>query len=575
MKLRIALLFSLFSLLIFDSCTTEEKEYADTIFINGNIYTADSTNTKVEAVAVKNGKILDLGSSKNISAYKNEVTQVVDLKGKTMTPGFIEGHGHLMGLGYNMLDLDLLDVKSYDELVARVEEAVKKAKPGQWILGRGWHQDKWDNSNETFVNGFQTHDKLSAVSPDNPVYLKHASGHAVFANMNAMKLSGVLPMSTESMVNMNLEGAEIIRDKNGSPTGIFVEPAAYNLIADNIPKESEQRKRQALELAIKACQENGITSFHDAGVHPDTIDLYFKFKEEGKLKLRTYVMLSGWNKRLLNEWYEKGPEIDTAEHLLEVRSIKLNCDGALGSRGAWLLEEYSDMPGHYGFETLPMSFVLETAKSGLKYGFQVCSHAIGDRANHEILDRYEQAFNAVPGNNDHRYRIEHAQHLHPEDIPRFGQMGVIPAMQAIHMSSDRPWAIDRLGNKRIVEGAYMWRSLIDSGAIIVNGTDVPVEPLNPLACFYASVTRKTLEGNPEGGYEPEQKMTREEALKSYTINAAYGAFQENELGSIEIGKIADFAVFDKDIMTIPEADILSTKVDMTVFGGEIVYERNE
>jgi predicted amidohydrolase YtcJ len=265
--------------------------------------------------------------------------------------------------------------------------------------------------------------------------------------------------------------------------------------------------------------------------------------------------------------------VDTA-HRFTIRSVKLNCDGALGSRGAWLLESYTDRPGHFGHETLPMSFVKETALSGLDNGFQVCAHAIGDRANREILDRYQLAFEALPAKTaDHRFRIEHAQHLHPEDIPRFAELKVIPAMQAVHMSSDRPWAIDRLGEKRIKEGAYMWQALLQSGVPIVNGTDVPVEPLNPIASYYASVSRKTLKGMPEGGYEPEQKMTRAQALRSYTLDAAYGAFEETIKGSITAGKLADFTIYDQDLMTVAENKLLDTQIAMTIFDGKVVYEK--
>jgi predicted amidohydrolase YtcJ len=296
-------------------------------------------------------------------------------------------------------------------------------------------------------------------------------------------------------------------------------------------------------------------------------------KAAGKMGVRMYAMLTGWDEELLQEWYVNGPMVDP-DHLLTIRSIKLNCDGALGSRGAWLLEEYTDRPGHFGHETLPMSYVKETALKGLQHGFQVCSHAIGDRANREILDRYEAAFTELPELSDnHRFRIEHAQHLHPEDIPRFAQLGVIPAMQAIHLSSDRPWAIDRLGEQRIKEGAYMWQALLQSGIPVVNGTDVPVEPLDPIASFYASVSRKTLKGTPEEGYEPAQKMTREQALRSYTLDAAYGAFEEGIKGSITPGKLADFTVFSQDLMTVPEAELLNTEVVMTIFDGEVVYQK--
>ncbi|UWX55116.1 amidohydrolase [Maribacter litopenaei] len=432
---------------------------------------------------------------------------------------------------------------------------------------------KWDQLPENSVLGFPTHEALSAVSPHNPVYLRHASGHAGFANAKAMELAGLQLMGTENMDALSVEGGEVIVDDLGLPTGVFNE-RAMTLITQHIPENTPEKDIQAFELAVAACHRNGITGFHDAGIGRETIALYDTMKAEGKMGIRMYAMLTGWDKELLNEWYEKGPSVDP-EHLFTIRSIKLNCDGALGSRGAWLLEPYSDRPDHYGHETLPMEFVKETSLNGLEHGFQVCSHAIGDRANREILDRYEAAFKEKPQMvNDNRFRIEHAQHLHPDDIPRFAELGVIPAMQAVHLSSDRPWAIDRLGEKRIKEGAYMWQALLQSGIPVVNGTDVPVEPLNPIASYYASVTRKTLEGNPEGGYEPGQKMTREQALRSYTLDAAYGAFEEGIKGSITEGKLADFTIFDQDLMTVPEDTLLDTQVEMTIFNGQVVYTKD-
>ncbi len=554
------------------SCSSK-NEMADTIISGGVIYTVEKNTPTVEAVAIKDGKILFAGTLVESEKYKNEKTKSINLEGKIMTPGWIEGHGHFMGLGMNELELDLMYVKNYDELVAKVKEAVEKAKPGEWILGRGWHQSKWDKVPEKLVNGFQTHDKLSEISPDNPVYLSHASGHAGFANAKAMEIAGVNQLSIETLVE-DLEGGEILKDELGNPTGIFSE-RAQALIYKYIPSTSEEKAKKALELAVAACYRNGITSFHDAGVGQETIDLYKESIKDSTLGIRLYAMISGPNRELTKKWLAKGPEIDTTNYLLTIRSIKLNCDGALGNRGAWLLEEYSDRPGHFGMETLPMDYVQEISEKGLARGFQVCSHAIGDRANKEIMDRYENAFKKSPElAKDSRFRIEHAQHMHPDEIPRFGKLGVIPAMQAVHLSSDRPWAIDRLGEKRIKEGAYMWQSLIKGGAIIVNGTDVPVEPVNPLASFYAAVTRKTLAGTPEGGYEPEEKMTREQALESYTINCAFGAFEENIKGSIKVGKLADFTVFDKDLMIIPENEILETKIAMTIFNGDIVYTNN-
>ncbi|WP_296314043.1 amidohydrolase [Winogradskyella sp. UBA3174] len=573
MKSRFLILITtalmVFSLL---ACSNPKSEFATLLIYGGTIYTVESTSETVEAVATKNNKILFAGSSAEAETYKNEQTKVIDLKGKTMTPGLIEGHGHFMGLGYNELNLDLMNTTSYQDIVDAVAARVKTAKPGEWITGRGWHQSKWDSMPSETVHGFQTHHLLSEVSPDNPVYLRHASGHAGFANSKAMEIAGLQALVLDGTKTYDVEGGEVLVDALGRPTGVFNE-RAQSLITQHIPGKTPETDIKAFELAVEACHKNGITSFHDAGIGKETILLFEKMKAKGKMNTRIYAMLTGWDEDLLNEWFAKGPMVDT-EHLMTIRSVKLNCDGALGSRGAWLLEPYSDRPDHFGHETLPMEFVKKTALNGLKNGFQVCAHAIGDRANREILDRYEAAFKELPHlTSDHRYRIEHAQHLHPDDIPRFAELKVIPAMQAVHMSSDRPWAIDRLGKKRIKEGAYMWQDLLKSGVPIINGTDVPVEPINPIASFYASVSRKTLKGMPKGGYEPEQKMTRAQALKSYTLDAAYGAFEEDIKGSIQVGKLADFTIYNQDLMTVEEDEILDTKVVMTIFGGKVVYTK--
>ena len=573
MRLRNSLFVRMsISFLLITACKDTVQESATLLIFGGNIYTVDATRPMVEAVAVKDNTILFAGSLAEAEHYKNDQTQLLDLNGKTMTPGLIEGHGHFMGLGYNELNLDLNNTTSYQEIVDAVAERVKTAAPGEWITGRGWHQSKWTEMPSETVNGFQTHDLLSAISPDNPVYLGHASGHAGFANAKAMEIAGLMELDKEGISKFEVEGGEVMRDAMGRPTGIFNE-LAQSLITKHIPENTPAKDIKAFEMAVAACHKNGITGFHDAGIGRETIALYEEMKAKDKMKIRLYGMLTGGDKELLNEWYKKGPMVD-ADNLVTIRSVKLNCDGALGSRGAWLLEAYTDRPGHFGHETLPMNFVEETAIDGLQYGFQVCSHAIGDRANREVLDRYESAFTELPQlATDHRFRIEHAQHLHPEDIPRFAQLKVIPAMQAIHMSSDRAWAIDRLGEQRIKEGAYMWQSLLKSGIPIVNGTDVPVEPLNPIASFYASVTRKTLQGTPDGGYEPAEKMTREQALRSYTLDAAYGAFEEGIKGSITVGKLADFTIYNQDLMKVAEKELLNTKIAMTIFGGEIVYTK--
>ena len=555
-----------------------DSNHGDMVIHNGTIYTMDDYNPIIENVVVKDGKIIHVGSTNNYKKFIGPNTEVLNLNNSTMVPGLIEGHGHFMGLGYAKMRLDLSQVKNYDELVDIVEDAVKKASPGEWILGRGWHQSKWTPAPDILVKGFQTHDKLSAISPNNPVWLTHASGHASFGNAKAMEIGGV---TAETEFGF---GGEVIKDLNGNPTGIFNE-RAQGLISRHIEtskndsdqdsdlSNDQKMPMRALELAVNECLKNGITSFQDAGSGADAIQAFRNGIKNEKLKVRLYVMLTSRNPDLLESWYKKGPEIGTGNDYLTIRSIKLNADGALGSRGAWLLNEYSDRPGHFGMATQSMEYVYDVSSNGLKYGFQVNTHAIGDRANREVLNQYQKVFNENPQkNNDLRWRIEHAQHIDPEDIPRFGKMGVIASIQGIHMSSDRPWAINRLGEKRIVEGAYVWRSLFDHGAIVVNGSDVPVEPINPIASFYASVSRKTLKGNPKNGYEPNQKMTRLEALKTYTINAAYAAFEEEVKGSIEIGKYADFTVLSQNIITIPEREILKTKVIYTIINGKIEYK---
>jgi len=546
-----------------------ETEKADMIIHNGTIYTMNDLMPTTESVAIRNGKIIALGKYRDLDDLITPRTKIINLNGAMMTPGLIEGHGHFYGLGLAKMQLDLSTAESYAELVSVVSDAIDRSNPGEWILGRGWHQSKWSDNADSFIKGFQTHDSLSKISPNNPVWLKHASGHAGFANQKAMDIAGV---SSETEFGF---GGEIIKDLSGNPTGVFNE-RAQGLISKhvdtNLGKDSDIR---AIELAVKTCLEHGITSFHDAGTGRKTITTLRSAIDKNLLKVRVYAMLTSRDTSLLNQWYKNGPEIGTGNDFLTIRSIKLNADGALGSRGAWLIDEYTDRPGHFGMATQSMDYVYKVAKNGIQNGFQVNSHAIGDRANREILDQYEKVFNEFPKlSKDHRWRIEHAQHIDPKDIPRFGSLKVIASIQGIHMSSDRPWAINRLGQKRIIEGAYVWRDLINHGAILINGSDVPVEPIDPIASFYASTTRKTLKGLPNSGYEPEQKMTRIEAMKSYTINAAYGAFEEKLKGSIEIGKYADFAVFSQNLITVPDDKILETKILYTIVNGKIEYQAN-
>lgn len=532
---------------------------ADTLYINGNIRLVDQDNRIVDSLYEARGIIQFVGDAVEGKQLISAKTSIVDLQGKTVIPGFIEGHGHLMSLGLSQLNVDLSAVANYGELVRKVAIAVDAAKPGEWIIGRGWHQSKWSPQPKNVVAGFQTHHRLSDVSPDNPVYLVHASGHAGFANAKAMTLAGI---TKDTIV---ADDGEIIRDQSGEATGVFNE-RAQALIRSHIPATSKEQQLRALKLALNVLAKNGVTSFQDAGVSQDTIDLYRQLDATNELTSRLWVMLSGSDKALLDRWFESGPEIG---NYLTVRAVKLVADGALGSRGAWLLKPYTDRPETSGLATMPIEYMADVSHQAYQHGFQIGIHAIGDQANRAVLDIYDDLFDGK--DRGVRFRVEHAQHIANVDIPRFGQLGVIASVQGIHMSSDRPWAIDRLGLARIVEGAYVWRKLLDSNAILINGTDVPVEPVNPFASYYALVSRRTLAGKPIGGYEPSQKLSRLEALQAYTIAPAYGAFEEHLKGSLEVGKWADFVVLNQDLITVEEDEILNTKVLRTIVGGTEVY----
>ena len=529
---------------------------ADTLYEGALIYSMDARAPHPSGLCVgPNGRLIDLEAC--------QPDETVNLVGKVVIPGLIEGHGHLMGYGQSLLNLNLATAKNLTELVDQVSAAVDQAAPGEWILGRGWHQSKW-SPQPAMIKGFQSNDSLNAVSPDNPVFLKHASGHAAFVNDRALALAGI---TADTLVGGD---GEIILDDKGQPTGVLNE-RAQRLVSKFIPTLSLAQRQRALQLALASLASLGITSFQDAGATQADINLYQEFLSAKQLTSRVYVMINGSDPELLASWMQRGPLIDVDQRMLTVRSIKLVADGALGSRGAWLLEPYSDRAGHNGLPTMPVSEMQDISHLAYRNGFQIAIHAIGDRANREVLDIFDALFDGR--DRGVRFRVEHAQHIHPSDIGRFARLGVIPSVQGIHMSSDRPWAIDRLGAARVESGAYMWRSLIDSGAVLVNGTDVPVEPADPFASFYALVTRKTLQGTPEGGFEPQQKITRVEALQADTLNPAFGAFEESFKGRLAPGMVADFVVLDRDIMTIPAAEILQTKVLQTVMNGQVVYTR--
>ena len=570
-KIRCTAIF-MFVLAMIYTTAWAKKQTADLVLINGKIVTLDESKPEAEAAAVFRGRILEVGSNEEIKSHISPSTRVLDLKGKLAIPGFIESHGHFNSLGRAKMQLDLMKAKNWDRIVAMVERAVKKAKPGEWILGRGWHQEKWDRPPKPNVLGLPLHDSMSKISPQNPVMLTHASGHSCFANARAMALAGIDEKTPDP------EGGEIVKDSKGKPIGIFRETAQELLrkalnkyLKGRTPEQLEAEKRKIIELAAKTCLENGITTFYDAGTSFETIDLYKKLVQEKKLPVRLNVMLNEPN-QCLRRHISKYRIIRMGDHHLTVRSIKRLIDGALGSHGAWLLEPYASLPESTGLNTESVEAMKETAGIAIENGFQLCTHAIGDRANRVVLNIYEEAFKSHPEKKDLRWRIEHAQHLHPVDIPRFGKLGVIAAMQGIHCTSDGPWVVKRLGEKRSKEGAYAWRKLMDSGAVICNGTDVPVEDIDPIACFYASVTRKMKDGRVFFG---DQKMTREEALRSYTVNGAYAAFEEDIKGSLTPGKLADITVLSKDILIIPDDEILSTRVLYTIVGGKILHPDNK
>jgi predicted amidohydrolase YtcJ len=535
------------------------------------VATVDSAKPQAQAIAFRSDLIAAVGSNDDIQPFIGPNTEVVDLAGQFVMPGFIDGHGHFMNLGQSKMNLDVMDVKNWNEIVTMVGDAAKSAKPGEWILGRGWHQEKWDTKPEPSVEGFPLHDALSKVSPNNPVMLTHASGHAAFVNAKAMEVAGITAKTP------NPAGGEILKDLSGRPIGMLRETAqnlAEKAHADWRSKKTAGENRadahRQIQLAVQEALANGITSFQDAGADFQTIDIIKEALTNGDLGIRLWVMVRDTNENLKAK-LPTYKAIGLGDKRLTIAAIKKTIDGALGSRGAWLLEPYADLPGHSGLNTLPAEEVQGAAQIALDTGVQLNVHAIGDRANRTVLDIYEAAFKSRPDGKDLRWRIEHAQHLNAADIPRFGQLGVIASMQGIHATSDAPFVIARLGAKRAEEGAYVWQKLMKSGAVVSNGTDAPVERINPIANYYATVTRKLQDGTT---FYPDQRMSREEALKSYTWNAAYAAKEETVKGSLTPGKLADVTVLSKDLLTVPDEEILSTRVVYTIVGGKIVYRGN-
>ena len=548
---------------------------ADLVLRGGRILTLDAAVPEAQALAARNGAIVAIGSNADMDRFVGSNTQVIDLAGQLAIPGFIEGHAHFNNIGEGKMNLELMNTKSWNEIVQMVAQAVEKAKPGQWIIGRGWHQEKWSSTPEPNVEGFPTHASLDKVSPNNPVILTHASGHASFANQKALELSGITAKS------QNPEGGEILKDKSGNPTGLLRETASRLIKRGEgepapTADEVEARGRRALELADQEVISKGITSFQDAGSSFELINRVKRLIDEGKMNVRLWMMVREYDPQAL----AANRVIGYGNDQLTVRAIKITADGALGSRGAWLLEPYSDLPegsvpastSRTGLASVSMDLVRKRAQIALEQGYQMCIHAIGDRANREVLNIYEETFKRNNRNGrDLRWRVEHAQHIHAADIPRFGQLGVIASMQGVHCTSDAPWVTPRLGAHRAEEGAYVWQKLMKSGAVVTNGTDAPVEDVDPIASYYSTVTRKSADGK---AFYPDQRMSRIEALRSYTVANAFSAFEEDIKGTLVRGKLADVTVLTKDITTIPEDQIRTAKVAYTIIGGKVVYRAN-
>ena len=543
---------------------------ADLVLRNGRIITMDNRWPQVSALAVKGDRISAIGSDRDMLRYTGMETQVIDLKGMLTIPGFIEGHGHFYSLGASLVELELRNAENWDAIIALVAAEVKNKKPGTWIVGRGWHQNKWTTKPQPNVGGLPIHHKLSAVSPQNPVFLSHTSGHGVFVNQAAMLASGV------SEKSVNPPGGEIVRDENGEPIGMLRENAAQP-VRDALKayqtkrtiQEVKAAMRQQVKLAAQNAIENGITSFQDMGSTWEELDHLKVMAAEGSLPIRLYMAV-------------QEPAVEMEEKLADYRLVgygnnflTIRCigekvlDGALGTHGGWLLESYTDLPRSFGLNVTPVPEIRHSAELAIKHDYQLAIQGIGDRAARELFNIYEEQFTIHPEKKDLRWRIEHAQVTHPDDLLRYAALGVIPGIQGIFACSDGPWVVDRLGVERTKERGYLFRSMAESGALIMNGTDPPVEEISPIASFHCSITRELSDGSI---FQPEQRLTREQALQSYTINNAFAAFEEDLKGSITPGKLADITVLSKDIMTVPEDEILDTEIVYTILGGEVVYK---
>jgi predicted amidohydrolase YtcJ len=543
------------------AATAQPAARAELIITGARIYTVDENRPMAEAMAVAGGRILFVGSTRGAMALRGPATNVMDVGGQTIIPGMIDAHVHLLNLGNTLRNVDLVGTKSYDEVVARVVERARSAPAGSWIIGRGWDQNDWGADTR-----FPTHEALSRAVPNHPVVLTRVDGHATLVNEMAMRAANLTAATQDP------SGGRIERGTGGAPTGVLID-RAMGIVSSKIPPASRAQTREAILGAIQETAKWGLTGVHDAGVSRSTIDIYESLAREGRYDLRNYIMIAAGDSATLNHYLRLGPQSGLHGNRIWIRSIKISSDGALGSRGAAMLEPYSDDPNNRGLLLVDPAFIQNVARRALTRGFQLNVHAIGDRGNRVTLDAFEKALTAVP-RADHRFRVEHAQIVNPADIPRFAKLDVIPSMQAVHQTSDMYWAGTRVGEERLT-GAYAWRSLLNTGVIIPNGSDFPVEATNPLLSFHSAVSRQDEKNFPEGGWRPAEKMTREEALKSMTIWPAYASFSEKSVGSLTAGKLADFVILDRDIMRVPDSEILGTRVVATYLGGRPIYRRSE
>jgi predicted amidohydrolase YtcJ len=529
---------------------------ATLILVGGTIYTANPTQPKAEALAIAGERILRVGTRQEVEALRGSSTRLVDLSGATVVPGLQDAHGHVASLGADLSQIDLTGTPDVEHIASLVAARAAHTSAGHWVVGFGWDQNRWP------VQAWPRAADLDAVSGTLPVALERVDGHATWVNSRAMSLAGITKTTPDP------QGGRLIRDASGAPTGVLVD-AAQSLVERVIPNLTPEELDASILAADRELSRVGLTMVHDAGASSTTIAAYQRLVAAHRLSTRLYVMISN-SPETTREWFARGPLVDPSQRL-NVRAVKMFADGALGSRGAALLSDYSDEPGNRGLLVTAPEALEATTKAAVQAGFQPCTHAIGDRANREMLDIYERVEAEMPGMRALRPRIEHAQILASPDVPRFAALGVIASMQPTHCTSDMPWAPARLGAARVAEEAYVWEKLLKSGARFAAGSDFPVERPDPLPGFYAAVTRQDRTGQPPGGWATDQRLTRDEALAAFTIGAAYAAHAEHDLGSLEAGKLADFVVLSRDIMAVPPAEILTTTVLDTVVGGVRVY----